>query len=54
MSKMEQAFYQFKLGHDYPFPIIDLEAARKTASNTFWNLRKHTLNRSVTNSKSIK
>jgi len=40
MTEMEQNFYDFKLGKDYPKPIVDLEYTRKKASDTLWKLRK--------------
>ncbi|XCF04926.1 deoxyribodipyrimidine photo-lyase [Tamlana crocina] len=43
MTKMEQQFYNFKLGEDYPNPIVDIDATRKRASDTLWNLRKDNL-----------
>lgn len=41
MTEMEQQLYDFHLGKDYPFPIVDMEKTRKKASNTLWNLRKN-------------
>ncbi len=40
MTEMEQQFYNFKLGKDYPKPIVDLEISRKNAGDALWNLRK--------------
>lgn len=40
MTELEQEFYNFKLGINYPHPIVDLESTRKKASDTLWNLRK--------------
>ncbi len=40
MTEMEQQFYNFKLGKDYPKPIINLEITRKKAGDTLWKLRK--------------
>ncbi|WP_203258136.1 cryptochrome/deoxyribodipyrimidine photo-lyase family protein [Hyunsoonleella ulvae] len=40
MTDMEQQFYNFKLGLDYPKPIVDLELSRKKAGDTLWKLRK--------------
>ncbi|GAB1857792.1 deoxyribodipyrimidine photo-lyase [Flavobacteriaceae bacterium MHTCC 0001] len=40
MTKMEQQFYNFELGKDYPLPIVDLESSRKKAGDMLWNLRK--------------
>nr|WP_321227813.1 FAD-binding domain-containing protein [uncultured Psychroserpens sp.] len=41
MTEMEQQFNNFHLGKDYPYPIVDMDATRKKASNTLWNLRKN-------------
>ena len=40
MSMMEQALYSVKIGTDYPFPIVDIEESRKTASDIVWHYRK--------------
>ncbi len=40
MTEMEQQFYNFKLGIDYPYPIVELETSRKRAGDVLWNLRK--------------
>ncbi|MBC3758548.1 deoxyribodipyrimidine photo-lyase [Hyunsoonleella sp. SJ7] len=40
MTEMEQQFYNFKLGKDYPKPIVDLETSRKKAGDALWKLRK--------------
>jgi deoxyribodipyrimidine photo-lyase len=40
LSLIEQEIYHCKIGEDYPFPIVDLEASRKFASDTVWALRK--------------
>lgn len=40
MTEMEQQFYNFQLGRDYPKPIVDLETTRTKASNALWKLRK--------------
>ncbi len=41
MTEMEQGFYNFRLGVNYPVPIIDIDETRKKASDTLWNLRKN-------------
>ncbi len=41
MTEMEQGFNDFKLGEDYPFPIVDIDETRKNASDTLWKLRKN-------------
>lgn len=43
MTKMEQEFFNFKIGKHYPEPIVDLNLTRKNASDTLWNLRKNPL-----------
>ncbi len=40
MTEMEQAFYNFKLGEDYPEPIVDIKENRKRASDILWNMKK--------------
>jgi deoxyribodipyrimidine photo-lyase len=39
MTEMEQTFYNFKLGEDYPEPIVDIKVNRKRASNILWNMK---------------
>lgn len=43
MTKMEQEFFNFKIGTHYPEPIVDLSLTRKNASDALWNLRKNPL-----------
>ena len=43
MTKLEQQLYNFKLGKDYPFPIVDLHTSRKKASDILWGLRNNKL-----------
>ena len=40
MTTLEQQFYNFKLGKDYPNPIVNLEITRKKAGDALWKLRK--------------
>ena len=40
MTKIEQKMYNFFIGKDYPYPIIDLETSRKKASEEIWKIRK--------------
>jgi deoxyribodipyrimidine photo-lyase len=40
LSDMEQTLYGVKLGVDYPLPVVDLSATRKSASDQVWGLRK--------------
>jgi deoxyribodipyrimidine photo-lyase len=39
MTEMEQAFYNFKLGENYPHPIVDIKENRKRASEILWNMK---------------
>ncbi len=41
MPALEQQFLNFSLGIDYPFPIIEMETARKFAGDTLWNHKKN-------------
>lgn len=41
MTEMEQQFYNFHLGKDYPYPIVDMNKTRKKATDILWNLRKN-------------
>lgn len=41
MTEMEQEFYHFHLGKDYPFPIIDFEKNTKAAKDRIWGQRKN-------------
>ena len=43
MTDMDQQFNNFKLGEDYPYPIVDMENSRKKATNTLWEMRKNPL-----------
>ncbi|WP_452226465.1 FAD-binding domain-containing protein [Lacinutrix cladophorae] len=43
MTVMEQTFYNFTLGKDYPFPIIDLQESAKQARDKIWGHKKHPL-----------
>lgn len=39
MTEMEQTFYNFKLGKDYPKPIVAIKENRKRASDILWNMK---------------
>ncbi|WP_400078387.1 deoxyribodipyrimidine photo-lyase/cryptochrome family protein [Winogradskyella sp. R77965] len=39
MTEMEQTFYNFKLGENYPNPIVDIKKNRKRASEILWNMK---------------
>ncbi|MFD0861783.1 deoxyribodipyrimidine photo-lyase/cryptochrome family protein [Sungkyunkwania multivorans] len=43
ITPLEQQFYGFKLGIDYPKPIIELDKTRKYASYILWNMKKNSL-----------
>ncbi|WP_179346474.1 cryptochrome/deoxyribodipyrimidine photo-lyase family protein [Winogradskyella ursingii] len=40
VTEMEETLYDFKLGEDYPFPIVDIKDNRKRASDILWNMQK--------------
>jgi len=40
MTPLEQRLYNVTIGEDYPYPIVDLEASRKAASDVVWSFRK--------------
>ena len=40
LTPIEQLFYDFEIGRDYSFPIVNLEEARKFSSDFFWSMRK--------------
>jgi deoxyribodipyrimidine photo-lyase len=40
MTLIEQQMYQCEIGKTYPNPIINIEKARKHASDILWNLKK--------------
>ncbi len=40
LTPIEQVFYDFEIGKDYPFPIVNLEEARRFSREFFWNRRK--------------
>ena len=40
MTKIEQAMYNFKIGKDYPIPIVDIDLTRKEALNKIWKIKK--------------
>lgn len=39
MTELEQGLYNFKLGIDYPEPIVDIKENRKRASDILWNMK---------------
>lgn len=41
ITPFEEGLYDFKLGENYPKPIVDLENSRKHASEILWNLQKN-------------
>ena len=32
--------YNFKIGKDYPIPIVDIDLTRKEALNKIWKIKK--------------
>ena len=40
MTKIEQEMYNFKIGKDYPIPIVDIDLTRKEALNKIWKIKK--------------
>ena len=40
LNVIEQQFYNCEIGKQYPFPIVDIEATRKRASDIVWSFRK--------------
>ncbi|MEN9699295.1 MAG: hypothetical protein RLZZ301_493 [Bacteroidota bacterium] len=43
LSALEAQVYQFELGRDYPFPIIDPNASRQADRKFLWDIRKSNL-----------
>jgi deoxyribodipyrimidine photo-lyase len=41
MTDMEQMMYGFKLGEDYPVPIVDIKASSKQARELLWQWRNN-------------
>ena len=41
MTEMDQLQYQFKLGEDYPLPIVDIKETYKSASKALWAQKKN-------------
>lgn len=41
LTPIEQMLYDFEIGADYPFPIVNLEEARRFSSDFFWSMRKN-------------
>lgn len=41
LTPIESMLYGFELGRDYPYPIVNLEEARKFSSDFFWSMRKN-------------
>jgi hypothetical protein len=40
MTEMDMSIYNFKLGQDYPYPIIDPKDSRKEERKFLWDIRK--------------
>ena len=43
ITPMEETIYQFKIGKDYPFPIIDLNKDLQKNKDALWAMRKNEL-----------
>ena len=39
MTPLEQEFTNFRLGVDYPYPIINIKETRKRASDILWSMK---------------
>jgi deoxyribodipyrimidine photo-lyase len=40
LSEMEQTLYSFRIGINYPAPIVDLEETQRSSSEEVWSFRK--------------
>lgn len=40
LTLIEQMLYDFEIGKNYPFPIVDLEDSRRFSSDFFWSMQK--------------
>jgi len=40
LSEMEQTLYAFRIGVDYPLPIVNLEETQRASSEEVWSFRK--------------
>jgi deoxyribodipyrimidine photo-lyase len=40
MTTMEQQFYQFQLGKDYPLPIVDIQESGRLARDRIWKAKQ--------------
>lgn len=47
MSAMDQVFYNCRLGADYPYPIVDIEATRKHASDIMYGIKKSSRSKNI-------
>ena len=43
LSRMEQSFYGFELGRDYPKPMVDVAQAAKFARDELWKMKQNPL-----------
>ena len=41
MSEMESEFYQFRIGKDYPSPIVDVKETSRKAKDKIWGHLKN-------------
>ena len=40
ITTLETEIYNFKIGYNYPYPIVDIQKSRKFASETLWRMQK--------------
>ena len=40
LTEIEQQMYDFRIGIDYPEPIVDINLSRKKASDKIWEIKK--------------
>ena len=45
MSAMDEMMYNFKLGEDYPKPIVDFESSHREARDRLWKIKNSDLNK---------
>ncbi len=43
MTFLEEQFHNFKIGINYPRPIVDIKETRKKAIEILWNMKKNTI-----------
>jgi deoxyribodipyrimidine photo-lyase len=43
LTTLDESFLGFKMGVDYPYPLVDVEFAGRVARNKIWGQRKNAL-----------